>query len=42
MELAVGEVKLGGTHIFTGFIRDLTARVKMEQDSSGILPRPSM
>jgi PAS domain S-box-containing protein len=32
MELAVGEVKLGGTHIFTGFIRDLTARVKMEQD----------
>ena len=32
MELAVGEVKLAGTHIFTGFIRDLTARVKMEQD----------
>ncbi len=32
MELAVGEVRLGGTHIFTGFIRDLTARVKMEQD----------
>jgi PAS domain S-box-containing protein len=32
MELAVGEVKLGDTHIFTGFIRDLTARVKMEQD----------
>ena len=33
MELAVGEVKLaGGAHIFTGFIRDLTARVKMEQD----------
>ena len=32
MELAVGEVKLGGAAIFTGFIRDLTARVKMEQD----------
>ncbi len=32
MELAVGEVKLGETHIFTGFIRDLTARVKMEED----------
>jgi PAS domain S-box-containing protein len=32
MELAVGEVKLGGPAIFTGFIRDLTARVKMEQD----------
>lgn len=32
MELAVGEVTLGGTHIFTGFIRDLTARVKMEED----------
>ena len=32
MELAVGEVKLGGPPIFTGFIRDLTARVKMEQE----------
>jgi PAS domain S-box-containing protein len=32
MELAVGEVKVGTTHIFTGFIRDLTARTKMEQD----------
>ena len=32
MELAVGEAKLGSSHIFTGFIRDLTARVKMEQD----------
>jgi PAS domain S-box-containing protein len=32
MDLAVGEVTLGGTHIFTGFIRDVTARVKMEQD----------
>jgi PAS domain S-box-containing protein len=32
MDLAVGEVKLGETHIFTGFVRDLTARVKMEQD----------
>ena len=32
IELAVGKVKLGGPSIFTGFIRDLTARVKMEQD----------
>ncbi len=32
MELSVGEVKLGATRIFTGFIRDLTARVRMEQD----------
>lgn len=32
MELAVGEVKHGKTRIFTGFIRDLTARAKMEQD----------
>jgi signal transduction histidine kinase len=32
MELAVGEVKVDGTHFFTGFIRDLTARIKMEQD----------
>ncbi len=32
IELAVGEVKLAGTHIFTGFIRDLTARARMEED----------
>lgn len=32
MELAVGEVKLDGTPIFTGFIRDLTARARMEAD----------
>ena len=32
IELAVGEVKLDGTHIFTGFIRDLTARARMEAD----------
>jgi PAS domain S-box-containing protein len=32
MQLAVGETKLGNTHIFSGFISDLTARVKMEQD----------
>src|SRR5712692_2451632 len=32
MQLAVGEVKLGETHIFSGFITDLTARVKMEQE----------
>ncbi len=32
MELAVGEVKLANTHLFTGFIRDVTARTKLEQD----------
>ena len=32
MELAVGEVKLGSTHIFTGFIRDLSARAGLEQE----------
>ena len=32
IELAVGEVKLGETHIFTGFVRDITARVKIEED----------
>ena len=32
MELAVGEVRLGATRIFTGFIRDLTARAKMEEE----------
>ncbi|HEY6334514.1 MAG TPA: PAS domain S-box protein [Alphaproteobacteria bacterium] len=32
MELAVGEVNLGATRIFTGFIRDITLRAKMEDD----------
>jgi PAS domain S-box-containing protein len=32
MELAVGEVRIGGTHLFTGFIRDLSARAKMEEE----------
>jgi PAS domain S-box-containing protein len=32
IELAVGEVKHGATHVFTGFIRDITARAKLEQD----------
>jgi PAS domain S-box-containing protein len=32
MELAVGEVALGESRIYTGFIRDLTARVKLEQE----------
>jgi PAS domain S-box-containing protein len=32
MQLAVGEVKLGSTHIFSGFVSDLTARVRMEED----------
>jgi PAS domain S-box-containing protein len=32
MELAVGEVNLDGSRIFTGFIRDLTARTKLEQE----------
>ncbi|WP_315974873.1 hybrid sensor histidine kinase/response regulator [Microvirga yunnanensis] len=32
MELAVGEVTVGGQHLFTGFIRDLTAHQKIEQE----------
>jgi PAS domain S-box-containing protein len=32
MELAVGEVNLGGTRIFTGFIRDISARSRMEAE----------
>jgi PAS domain S-box-containing protein len=32
MELAVGEVTLGEIRIFTGFIRDLSASVKLEHD----------
>ena len=32
MQLAVGEVVLGNQRIFSGFITDLTARVKMEQE----------
>jgi len=32
VELAVGEVQLGATRIYTGFIRDVTARAKMEQE----------
>jgi len=32
MELAVGEVVTGGARTFTGFIRDLTARRRMEQE----------
>jgi PAS domain S-box-containing protein len=32
MELSVGEVLLGATRIYTGFIRDITARAKMEQE----------
>ncbi|WP_262028125.1 PAS domain-containing sensor histidine kinase [Microvirga sp. Mcv34] len=32
MELAVGEVKVGAQHMFTGFIRDLTATQKVEQE----------
>ena len=32
IELAVGEVIAGNSRIFTGFIRDLSARVKMEQE----------
>jgi PAS domain S-box-containing protein len=31
MEVAVGEVRAGRSHIFTGFIRDLTARLKIEE-----------
>jgi PAS domain S-box-containing protein len=32
MELSVGEVLLGATRIYTGFIRDITARTKIEQE----------
>ncbi|HYM30604.1 MAG TPA: PAS domain S-box protein, partial [Candidatus Cybelea sp.] len=32
IQLAIGEAILGETHIFSGFISDLTARVKMEQE----------
>jgi PAS domain S-box-containing protein len=32
MELAVGEAQASGQRIFTGFIRDLTARHKMEEE----------
>ncbi|WP_281024100.1 hybrid sensor histidine kinase/response regulator [Microvirga subterranea] len=32
MELAVGRVQLGGQHLFTGFIRDMTARQRLEQE----------
>ena len=32
MELAVGEARASGQRIFTGFIRDLTARQKMEEE----------
>jgi len=32
IELAVGEANFGGTRIFTGFIRDITTRAKMEED----------
>ena len=32
MELAVGETSVGGQRIFTGFIRDLTSRHRMEEE----------
>ena len=32
VELSVGEVNVGNIHIFTGFIRDLSARVQMEEE----------
>jgi PAS domain S-box-containing protein len=32
MELAVGEVRVGEQHLFTGFIRDLTTTQKIEQE----------
>jgi PAS domain S-box-containing protein len=32
MQLAVGHVRMGDTHIFSGFIHDLSARVKMEEE----------
>ncbi|GGG22084.1 histidine kinase [Rhizobium wenxiniae] len=32
MELAVGEARTGGKRIFTGFVRDLTTRQKIEEE----------
>ena len=32
MELAIGEARANGQRIFTGFIRDLTARQRMEDE----------
>ena len=32
IDLAVGEARFGGTRIFTGFIRDLTQRARMEAE----------
>lgn len=32
IELAVGEARAGGTRIFTGFVRDLRARRRMEEE----------
>jgi len=32
IELAIGESRINGKRIFTGFIRDLTTRHKMEQE----------
>jgi PAS domain S-box-containing protein len=32
VELSIGETSLGHTRIFTGFIRDITSRAKMEQE----------
>jgi PAS domain S-box-containing protein len=32
MQLAVGHVRMGDTHIFSGFIHDLSARVRMEEE----------
>ena len=32
MELAVGEAQTNGQRIFTGFIRDLTSRQRMEEE----------
>ncbi|SIP88639.1 PAS domain-containing sensor histidine kinase [Bosea sp. TND4EK4] len=32
MELAIGEAVANGSHIFTGFVRDLTSRHRMEEE----------
>lgn len=36
MELAVGEVNQGGVRLFTGFIRDISSRIQMEERTNAL------